>query len=482
MKKAYRIGLALRPFWASKGMTMEGVQQLKKLLSVPVSEDIYGDRLPVLEALGIMYFYIPNFEEAVEIFEESLAYWRQQKDQIKIGLALNNLGWSFINHGQYLKGETASLEAKSILETLSEQSILIASLTNLGWLHMVRNRPLEAIPYFERTFALTEQRGDERRNAYALTNLAFCHYLKGEYEKAEAQTNKSLAIQRKNSDKVIEGYCLMLLGFIAYAKGAFDKCEQIGRDGEKVGREVNANFVVGCAYEHRALAAFGKGDLTQAKYWNEKALDILINQVKAEHWIKKALFTRAKVEFGLGQIDSARLACEKMLANEIEQGNYRGLIPGLEIAARIAALENQYGPAARLFFNAQALREKLSTPVFQSEEHLYRDLLTELENNLPKKELILAKSQSMTEQELLSLAMRVIGQPTSPLLKSTMEKSSRPNRILAAVLFTDMVGFTALMQRDELLARRKRDRHQAVLEALHDQYGAASSNTLGMEH
>ena len=63
-----------------------------------------------------------------------------------------------------------------------------------------------------------------------------------------------------------------------------------------------------------------------------------------------------------------------------------------------------------------------------------------------------------------------------------MEKSSRPNRILAAVLFTDMVGFTALMQRDELLARRKRDRHQAVLEALHDQYGAASSNTLGMEH
>lgn len=48
--------------------------------------------------------------------------------------------------------------------------------------------------------------------------------------------------------------------------------------------------------------------------------------------------------------------------------------------------------------------------------------------------------------------------------------SSTSDRLLAAIMFTDMVGYTALMQEDEGLARRKRDRHREVLEALHEEY------------
>ncbi len=43
-------------------------------------------------------------------------------------------------------------------------------------------------------------------------------------------------------------------------------------------------------------------------------------------------------------------------------------------------------------------------------------------------------------------------------------------RKLAAIMFTDMVGYTALMQEDEALARVKRMRHRAVIESLHNQF------------
>ncbi len=37
-------------------------------------------------------------------------------------------------------------------------------------------------------------------------------------------------------------------------------------------------------------------------------------------------------------------------------------------------------------------------------------------------------------------------------------------RQLAAIMFTDMVGYTALMQEDEQKAKKNRDRHRKVLE------------------
>lgn len=43
-------------------------------------------------------------------------------------------------------------------------------------------------------------------------------------------------------------------------------------------------------------------------------------------------------------------------------------------------------------------------------------------------------------------------------------------RQLAAILFTDMIGYTALMSRDEALARRLRDRHREVLRSSHEQH------------
>jgi class 3 adenylate cyclase len=50
-----------------------------------------------------------------------------------------------------------------------------------------------------------------------------------------------------------------------------------------------------------------------------------------------------------------------------------------------------------------------------------------------------------------------------------MEKNIRQ---LAAVMFTDMVGYTALMQTDEHKARKNRDRHRKVLEkSIQDYHG-----------
>ena len=42
--------------------------------------------------------------------------------------------------------------------------------------------------------------------------------------------------------------------------------------------------------------------------------------------------------------------------------------------------------------------------------------------------------------------------------------TDKSTRLLAAIMFTDMVGYTALMQEDERKAKRNRDRHRKILQ------------------
>ena len=49
-------------------------------------------------------------------------------------------------------------------------------------------------------------------------------------------------------------------------------------------------------------------------------------------------------------------------------------------------------------------------------------------------------------------------------------KNLSSSRRVAAIMFTDIVGYTALMQKDEQAAMRLRNRHREVFEKEHDKY------------
>ncbi len=53
------------------------------------------------------------------------------------------------------------------------------------------------------------------------------------------------------------------------------------------------------------------------------------------------------------------------------------------------------------------------------------------------------------------------------------------DRRLVAVMFTDMLGYTALIQADEHLGRDKRDRYMSAVESQHDAYGGTIVQRLG---
>ena len=123
MRLAYDLGIALRDFWRMKGMTTEGIQQLERITAQPVHEELYPEKLKVLQTLGFLYFLVPIPEKAIPILEECYNYWRNENDQERLGLILNDWGWANIMIGNYRKCEELTLEALDIFENLIHNEV-----------------------------------------------------------------------------------------------------------------------------------------------------------------------------------------------------------------------------------------------------------------------------------------------------------------------------------------------------------------------
>ena len=246
----------------------------------------------------------PMIEKAIPLLEESYQYWRNQGNQRQLGLALNDLSWGYLWKGCWNKSETYALEAKLIFEQLSDEARLVASLNNLGCVQMFRAIPNEAIPYFEKNLELTKRLKDQRRYVYSLISIGESNYIKGLYELAESQIQEAIVVCRNNS-YLFEAYGLATLGFIYYAKGDFEACTKISWETEKLGRAAYINFAVLGALVHRVLAAFGKGDLENAKLWSDKAKPFA-DKLVSTRWAVRHNNIRAKIAMRLGEIELAK--------------------------------------------------------------------------------------------------------------------------------------------------------------------------------
>jgi predicted ATPase len=403
MALAYRFVKSLIPFWSSRGLTGdEGVQQLEKVTAVPVPESLDVERLKLRQSLASFYLYTPSRYKSEEIFEECLAFWRKQDDENQLGLILNDIGWYHIVLGSFQKGEIYTEEARVIFERLSNKKRLVASLNSLGMLKMWQRKPLIALSFFEQTFVLTEELKDQRRNAQSVLNTAYCNYLMGNYKLAEGQIEQALVTFRKNSSLIFEETALIWLCYIYYEYGAYDKCKELCIRIREIGEEANIMFGKGSAYTCMALAEFGLGNRDVTRDLIRKAEKLLAGGEK--HFMYITATSQASIEWDFGDMEMVKSCCQTLLSHEIERGSYLGFIPGIEIAARIAAHEGNYKSAAILFFNAQVMRAELSTPIRKSEAKTYQDLLKDLKSNLSPKDYALAMEDPKDANQLLSLA------------------------------------------------------------------------------
>ncbi|MDX1478717.1 MAG: tetratricopeptide repeat protein, partial [Saprospiraceae bacterium] len=358
--RGFRIAAALCQLWTHRGMLSEGIRHYHQLLELHTPDTMRSDRIRVMEALGVTHFYTNRYLPAVEIFRETLAYWREQGDRHKVARTLNHLGFACGNSGLMDEGTTYTREALAMYredDVVRGQSV---SHNNLGWISMYRGQPAEALAHFEESLRLREQTADTAGVGFQLINLAWALGPMGRYDEAMAVFERAFTLLHAE-DRVVWYWGLLLRANQLLEMQRLDEfgAQMASSDQWAV---VEAQSPTAVAHFLRGMWAFVQGDHGQALHEIEEGKTIVDAQ-ESPFYKAEGLLFETQVALAAGDPRRATRAATQAIAIHHDHGCQLGLARGCEQAALISLHYDHCELAGLLLRKAAGMRAALNAPV-----------------------------------------------------------------------------------------------------------------------
>ncbi|MEH2255967.1 tetratricopeptide repeat protein [Nostoc sp.] len=145
-----------------------------------------------------------NWIEAERFYQETLAIFRELKEETAEAIALNWLGTVAQSQGQYDRAESYYKQALVIEEKLGNKGRQATYYGNLGLLALDCDRPSEVRPWYERELALAQEVGRQDLVADAQSSLAQVLEEEGRYTEALPLALAALEIQERLRDQSLD--------------------------------------------------------------------------------------------------------------------------------------------------------------------------------------------------------------------------------------------------------------------------------------
>jgi non-specific serine/threonine protein kinase len=244
--------------------------------------------------------------------------------------ALNAAGNLALDHGEYDDAERLYEEALALRREMGDPLSIAGSLSNLGVVARQKGDYAKAVELYEQALALFREDGNIDNIAGVLDNLGFVVQCMGDYDRAESLYHEALELFDQEDDAGGIALVYNNLGEVSLCRNDYTRAAAYFRDAVDVARQVGDKLTIVGALNNLGTVANHEGHY-------ELAEDIFVDSLDM---------------------------CQDL-------DNKQGIVECLEglAAARVrsgAPGGGQPELAARLFGAAEALREKIATPVSPS--------------------------------------------------------------------------------------------------------------------
>ncbi|QLE55892.1 tetratricopeptide repeat protein [Nostoc sp. TCL26-01] len=215
--RAFDIIWQCHSFLLSQGSYTVQVEVYKQLLITweKANQGKNWKYLSLLTALGTAYYWLGQYQRAIQFHQKSLEIARKIGDRHAEAVALGNLGITYNLLGQHQQVIEFNLQSLDIAREMSDRQREAISLGGLGTAYYWLGEYQKAIEFREQRLKIAREIGDRQEEAISLGGLGAAYNSLGEYQLAIEFHKQQLQIAQEIGDRQGEAISLNGLG-VAY--------------------------------------------------------------------------------------------------------------------------------------------------------------------------------------------------------------------------------------------------------------------------
>ena len=174
------------------------------------------------EKIGICYYKLDNYSEAIDWFRKALELQREKGDREAVASTLNNIGLNYKMLGKYDKAIEYYEQTIRIDEELGKGSEIAKTLNNIGMVYRLWGNYDKAIEFFERSLRLKNSLNDLPGVSKSLNNIGLVYTDWKKYDQAILNFRESLKMEESLKNEGEAAIRLNNLGRVYFYKNQYD--------------------------------------------------------------------------------------------------------------------------------------------------------------------------------------------------------------------------------------------------------------------
>jgi predicted ATPase len=236
---ALRMAGALGRFWYRRSRLIEGSRWLEEAIAGDPG-GFPAERAKALRMLGVLFEERLQTTRAVELFNESLAIYRELGDDKRIAGTLNSLGVAVSALGEFEQGRAFLEESLAIKEASGDSEGVATSLGNLAVLAMEQRELERSEDLFNRSIDLSERIDDRWGVTIGKGNLAVVTLEQGDPARAWRLVSEAVAGFSELGDLDGIADCLETFAAIAVAEARPELAGRLAGAAESLRVEIDS--------------------------------------------------------------------------------------------------------------------------------------------------------------------------------------------------------------------------------------------------
>ena len=164
--------------------------------------------------LGLVHYYLGNFEAAFAHAETAIVKFKQLKDSYRVSNILNDLSMIYCSRGEKAKAKGSLLESLEISRKIGDSFPIAAILGNLGVLYWKTGQYWEAMESFQESLVLSRKIDDSSGIATGMLNMGSLMMELGDFDQPEDLFEDVIAQCESSEEKGLLGHAYHQYGLL----------------------------------------------------------------------------------------------------------------------------------------------------------------------------------------------------------------------------------------------------------------------------